>query len=244
MAIMQGLSSLLFPHGLKCPLCGSLAPRKVDPLCKNCRNELEETTKGLRTCYKCGRFISKGEHFCEECSGMRDFPFTIARSATLYEGKIKEQIHLFKYFAKRSLAQPFAELMLMVINKDRAFADIEGIVAVPLHTNRLQERSFNQAEDLALALAQRVKKTYINDAIWRVVDTPTQVTLNKTARNENLKNAFTISNPDAIKDKKLLLIDDIFTTGSTVTEITKLLLKSGAQDVSVMTLATGKALKG
>lgn len=240
MAIIQGLSTLLFPYGLRCPLCGGVAPRKQDPLCKHCRKDVDEMVKGLRPCIKCGRFISNKEYFCSDCDGNIDFPFALARGAAVYEGKIKEQIHLFKYLGKRSLAQPFADLMVKVLKSEKAYQPIDSVVAVPLHANRLQERTFNQAEDLAVNIARKLKKPYLEEVLWRIVDTPTQVSLNKKERNKNLKGAFTVTNPEVVENKNILLIDDIFTTGNTVSESTVALQKAGAKRVAILTLATGK----
>lgn len=241
--ILRGLSELIFPYGLKCPFCGSLALGKNDPLCKQCRNQIEETCNGFRPCAKCGRYIPKGHSFCQECGGEKIFPFILARAISPYEGVLKEKIHLYKYLKKRSLAEPLACLMLKVLKDEKSFQAMDAIIAVPLHANRLHERTFNQSEELARVLALKLNIPFFDNVLWRAIDTPTQVNLNKKQRHENLKNAFRLINGDDIKNKNMLLIDDIFTTGATVSEISKVLLNAGASCVAVLTLATGKITK-
>jgi len=242
MAIFAGLESLLFPYGMHCALCEGFNSNKKDPLCKSCRQEISKHTLKLHPCEKCGRFIEKSANLCTECQ-TKEFPFTLARGVAPYEGILKEKIHFFKYLGKRSYAQHFANMMLKIYQSEKGYEDIDVVVAVPLHNNRLQERSFNQAEEVARLLADKIKKLYIEDVIWRVIDTTTQASLNRQQRTENLSKAFSVSSPDEIQGKKLLLIDDIFTTGATVSEVTKVLLKAGAKQVSVLTIASGIASK-
>lgn len=242
MAILAGLGNLLFPYGTHCALCEGFNPNNKDPLCKHCRQEITKHTAKLHPCEKCGRFIAISDVLCAECK-VKEFPFTLARGVAPYEGILKEKIHFFKYLGKRSYAVHFVDMMLKVIKEEKGYEDIDAVVAVPLHNNRLEERTFNQAEELGQKLAKKINKPYIADAIWRVIDTPTQVSLNRIQRSENLSHAFSVPYPEIIKGKNLLLIDDIFTTGTTVSECTKVLLNAGARHVAVLTVASGIASK-
>lgn len=242
MAILAGLGALLFPYGTHCALCEGFNTNKKDPLCRHCREEVAKHQGKLHPCEKCGRYIELKDTLCTECM-IKEFPFTIARAVAPYEGILKEKVHFFKYLGRRSYAAHFASMMSKIVKEEKGYKGIDAVVAVPLHDNRLQERTFNQAEEIAMELAEKINKPYITDAIWRIIDTPTQVSLNRLERTQNLSQAFSVPFPDKIKAKNLLLIDDILTTGTTVSECTKVLLKAGANQIAVLTIASGIASK-
>ena len=117
--------------------------------------------------------------------------------------------------------------------KSRPF---DALVPVPLHHIRFREREFNQAEELANLIAPRAGKPVWN-ALRRIRNTPTQTKLDREERAENLRGAFVVRKPAMVKGRDLLLVDDVFTTGSTVEECSRILLKAGASSVRVITVA-------
>jgi ComF family protein len=157
-------------------------------------------------------------------------------SSGRYEGALRDVIHAFKYEGRRSLADPLGRLM-----RDTGLAvldDCDYVVPVPLHPWRRLRRGFNQARDLAARLDRPVV-----DALWRVRATPSQMTLSADARRTNLRGAFTVAPlcraglyDLRIQDRIVVLIDDVRTTGATLDECAKVLLRAGAREVRGLTV--------
>jgi ComF family protein len=184
------------------------------------------------------------DHFCGACLASGN-QFGIARAALVYNETATEIIHNLKYRGKIQLAGPLGELLLTAF---RFFWDIDGIdmvLPVPLHPGRLRQRGFNQAylliwswphlaarygNDLALIRIER-------DLLIRTKPTAPQSALGRDQRADNIKDAFDLKRHDAVAGKKILLIDDVYTTGATANECGRLLLDRGAQKVDVLTLA-------
>lgn len=160
-------------------------------------------------------------------------------SVCAYEGVARECIHLFKYKARLGLLKPLSRLMQNFTNLYLKPYKFDIIVPVPLHRNRLRQRGFNQAELLARKLAEYTGLPVCAKAVKRVKPTLAQTGLSKTKRFANLKAAFEISDAASVAGKKVLIIDDVFTTGSTVAECAKVLLKAKAKSVSALVLARG-----
>jgi len=154
----------------------------------------------------------------------------VGRSAGRYEGALRDVIHAFKYEGRRSLAAPLAAMM-----RDAGrpvLADCDCVVPVPLHPWRRLRRGFNQARDLAGRLDRPVA-----DALWRVRATPSQMALPAGARRTNLRGAFMVSPLVTIEDRVVTLVDDVRTTGATLDECAKVLLRGGAREVRALTIA-------
>lgn len=169
------------------------------------------------------------------CSACHEAPPPFARAITpfVYDGVIAKAIHLFKYDRKTPLAAPLARLIL---------ADMEGVAAdcvaaIPLHPGRLRMREFNPSLLLAREIARARALPLSIDALERVRETPPQVGLSKSARRENVRNAFGVRRPGEIAGRRILLIDDVYTTGATLKEGAKELIRSGAREVTVATIA-------
>jgi ComF family protein len=164
---------------------------------------------------------------------------TVGRSAGRYEGALRDVIHAFKYEGRRSLAAPLAAMM-----RDAGrpvLQDCDCVVPVPLHPWRRLRRGFNQARDLAGRLDRPVA-----DALWRVRATPSQMALPAGARRTNLRGAFIVSPlcvrgaplyGAPVRDRIVVLIDDVRTTGATLDECAKVLLRGGAREVRALTIA-------
>lgn len=223
--------------------------RRLTPfLCGQCRSDFTPATSPL--CQRCGHmFISReGEdHFCGDClkedlsKGYRK-----ARAAGVYEGAFRTLIHRFKYDGKIGLTEAFGRLLWIVFTKNWPAEDIDMVLPVPLHIKRLRKRGFNQAY-LIIKDWKRFGRQYgidisgvhiQRDVLIRSKWTEPQVNIkDKEARRKNIRNAFSISDHAEIQQKKILLVDDVFTTGATVNECARILLKNGAQHVDVLTLA-------
>ena len=151
-------------------------------------------------------------------------------SGVRYEGALRDVIHAFKYEGRRSLAAPLAKVM-----RDAGQPVLQGcdcVVPVPLHPWRRLGRGFNQARDLARCLDRPVV-----DALWRVRSTPSQMGLHAGARRINLRGAFVVSPLATIDNRVVTLVDDVRTTGATLDECAKVLLRGGAREVRALTVA-------
>jgi Predicted amidophosphoribosyltransferases len=162
----------------------------------------------------------------------------LAYSACLYDDALKELVHRFKYKGKTVLAKIFSKLMIDYIKDNPEIADVDIITVTPLHKERLKEREFNQS----LLLAGPISKEYsitLTNTMDKTRKTLYQNELLKSERLKNLKDAFGVSPKADIGDKRILLIDDVMTTGSTLGECAKTLLDGGAKSVKCFTLARG-----
>jgi len=175
-------------------------------------------------------------HPCGECL-LRPPAFQRARALGFYEPPLLHLIHQFKYHGNRTLGHYLGRLMAEKNYFDLDFKTFDVVIPVPLHNHKLRERTFNQALILAREVARRHQIPCDCSALRRRVDTKPQVALKKEERERNVRGAFLVTNPRAIKNKKILLIDDVFTTGGTVNECARVLMQTGARDVSVLTLA-------
>ncbi len=166
---------------------------------------------------------------CALCrSGLRGFDAAYAFGA--YEGALRQLIHLYKYGKMRTLARPLSALLTRAMPLDERF---DGIVPVPLYWRRRLQRGFNQAELLALGVGRSTGVPVIR-ALRRVQSTPTQAGLSNSARRQNVSAAFRARD---VSGQRLLLIDDVMTTGSTATSCAIALKKAGAKRVALLTVA-------
>lgn len=212
--------NLIYP--LKCLICR----KDIDPLlprgiCPTCFNKIK---------------INDGYSFPvleNECY------FKQMWSACPYEGIVKEAIHLFKYKGKLILARELSRLMAEYAQANIPLNTIHCLIPVPLHRSRLREREFNQSEVLSLKLAAYFNVAVVQNVLIRTRPTPPQVNLKREERFISLKGAFRVKKNDLVKGKNILLIDDVFTTGTTANECAKALGQAGADEVNVFTLARG-----
>jgi ComF family protein len=202
-------------------------------LCPSCENDIQWLVPPF--CPRCGRPFPKGStsHLCSDCLQEKT-SFAWGRAAAIYQGVLAGAIQQFKYHGDVNLAGPLSRLWSKINIQD---FPVEAIIPVPLHPTRLRERGFNQALLLGKALAKIHKITVLTRALRRTRNTIPQVQLDHSERERNVRGAFTVRNQQEIIDKCLLLVDDVFTTGATVNECARILKKSGAKQVFVLTLA-------
>lgn len=189
-------------------------------------------------CLVCGiPFTGAGaDHPCGACLTTRP-SFDAARAALLYEGHCRELVHAFKYRNKTHLRRPLALLSAAGLTEFVASRDPDLIVPVPLHVRRLRSRGFNQALLLGELLAREWKLPLARRALARVRWTEPQIGLPADQRRENVKGAFAVSDRTVLAGRKVLLVDDVLTTGSTAEECSRVLKRSGAAEVTVITVA-------
>ncbi|MEQ1859089.1 MAG: ComF family protein [Chthoniobacteraceae bacterium] len=207
-----------------CAKCGDGARRIESPFCRQCSQPFEGDITGTFTCSNCGD---------------RSFHFDCAVAPFLARGVVREFIHRFKYEREYHLRHPLAEWAAAGLDDERIRARaIDALVPVPLHPARKREREFNQAEAIATLLARRAGVP-MRDALQRTRYTTTQTRLDRHERMENLRGAFRVRHAAAVQNRHLILVDDVFTTGSTVEECARVLREAGAASVRAITVARG-----
>lgn len=235
-----GLVDLLYPP--TCSGCGASGTH----LCPQCLERLVHV--GSPICFLCGDpllaaprsgrrgqagLASAAHAVCPTCAAAPP-EFAVARSVFAYEGPIREAIHALKYRGQKSAAGPLARL-LAEHAPDDAVVGVEAVIPVPLHPARLATRGFNQAELLARPLAVRLGAPCLPGAIRRVRQESPQVELDAATRRRNVVAAFE-PGPNAVPGV-VLLVDDVFSTGSTAAACARVLRRCGARSVKVLTLA-------
>lgn len=188
---------------------------------------------------KCGKTIDSQEReYCKDC---QEIPKSYKRGYPLffYEDCVKKAIYSFKYQNQRNLGPFFARCILDKYKKQLRSLDLDGIVPVPVHPHKRRQRGYNQAEVLAKALAKELQVPMYPYYIRRNIDTNPQKELTDKERMKNLKNAFKIGK-NRIKLEKVLVVDDIYTSGATIEACTKVLQEANVKDVYYVSIAIGK----
>ncbi|MDD3653539.1 MAG: ComF family protein [Desulfotomaculaceae bacterium] len=241
--LFDGLLDLFFPPRPECPFCG--ASSKVGVVCANCRLRFREYRMAPH-CPRCGRIMrpeiaipSDMVPLCRECR-VHGWPFDLARALGPYEDNLKQVIHRLKYGGSRWLARPVASLMAEVLEFGEMPVMFDLIVPVPLSRDKLRHRGFNQSALLAKEIGTVLGIPVDERSLIKVLETPAQTGLNRTARQLNLRGAFQVANRSGIYSKDILIIDDVFTTGSTMSAVATTLKQSGAKQVFGLTAATGR----
>lgn len=236
--LLKELCDLVYPPYPKCPACGQeYQPLEIN-LCTDCITRINFIEEDY--CSKCGKMVGVSTELCFDC---REYErsFTTARAVGVYEKGLKDYIKLFKYQKQRQLAEPLAELMAIYVERFYQLSEIDYITYIPVHQSRLRERGFNQAYLLAKRIADSLHLG-IAKLLKRKRATVKQSKLGNLARRKNLRGEFKLLNQAKIINSKLLVVDDIYTTGTTVNEASNILLSAGAAQVKIITLATGKDL--
>ncbi|MBQ9035615.1 MAG: ComF family protein [Alphaproteobacteria bacterium] len=236
--LLQNIVNLFLPP--RCLLCGKILSEH-NGLCSQCFQKIQFVSEPH--CVRCGHpFLNESEVFeaehqlCGNCLREKRPLFKLRRFAFVYDDFSKNLILGFKFMDKTLFAETLANMLR------RAGADIlaqkpDLLIPVPIHRRRLLERRYNQSALLVKYLSAQtgVKTEY--SALMRVRHTIPQVQLSGSARRHNLQHAFAVTNVNAIKNRKIILVDDVETTGSTLKECAKVLKKAGAKEIYALTLA-------
>lgn len=225
----------------------------ADTLCSACLDEIQWITDSY--CRTCGRAIDRpndnlekiygtltlsGQESaieqCRDCFGGSKRNFLHSRSAAVYDGTVREIIHQFKYRGQRHMGELLADVMLLTYIRHYELLAIDLLVPVPLHSERLAERGFNQSLYLCRSIAEK-KRIPIADILVRTHATHKQSKKAKWERTHSLVGAFQCMQEERAHGKRILLIDDIYTTGATVDACADVLYSAGATAVYVLTVA-------
>ena len=207
-----------------CADCAETVRHIVPPFCERCSQPFDGAITQAFTCPNCAD---------------REVHFECAVAAFRSHGVVRDFIHDFKYNGQRHLLRPLADWLAHTLDDPRISSrPFDAFVPVPLHHIRFREREFNQAAELATLVSQS-RGVPVLHALKRTRHTSTQTKLDRAERMENLRGAFHVRHIAGVKERHLVLVDDVFTTGSTVEECSRVLMRAGAASVRVITVARG-----
>lgn len=232
----RAILDILFPP--ICHYCKTFIPDAGDiHLCGTCMEDVVSIESPH--CKTCGLpFQTEGgiDHVCGGCLMTRR-PFDAARAAAVFSGPVQELVHRFKYGKKVHLRRPLALLTVSRLSPFIGEVCPDIVIPVPLHARRLRERGFNQAVLLGEVLAKEWRLPLSRRDLQRIRWTDPQVGLTAAEREANVRGAFAVADPSRMRGKRVLLVDDVYTTGSTVAECARVLKRAGAEAVLVATVA-------
>jgi ComF family protein len=181
-------------------------------------------------------FDPDSECLCGDCI-LKPPAFSGARSFGYYTGELGGLVRAFKFQNRRNLVELLGPFLVDTFHETWNRDDFDMILAVPLHPKRLRDRGYNQAGLLARSLSLRIRVPFNKGMLIRKRPTLPQTGLSDSRRAANVRNAFACENPERISGRRILLVDDVMTTGATVSSASRALVRSGALRVSVLTLA-------
>jgi ComF family protein len=242
MKVLNSLINLIYPP--RCLICQAFLQDQVTllggqdlPFCEACFNDFTEITSPI--CALCGRPFSDGteqDRICEDCLRKRP-SYDFARAPYLYGGALMKAIHELKYAQRSHLADSLGLLLASFAQTWIGELKAPLVMPVPLHPRRLRARGFNQSLLLARGVAAKTGAELDFLSLRRTRFTKPQTELSSEERRKNVRKAFEVVKPEAVKGKTIVLVDDVATTGSTLNECAKALKRAGADRVLCLVLA-------
>ena len=224
---------MLYPQ--RCPLChGILRKTENSLVCRECSREVKPFT-GAR-CMKCGKPVKEEEEYCKECRKGKHV-FTEGRGIFLYSGKWRRSIVRFKYYGCREYGDFYARALSIYGRKELERWKPDLIVPVPLHPRKKRMRGFNQAEYIACGVSRNTGIPWSGQTVRKIKNTRSQKKLDREARRRNLKRAFQVT--ENLEGKRILVVDDVYTTGSTMDAMAMCLMDAGAAEIYFLTVCMG-----
>jgi len=237
-AIIDSIINIIYPS--VCAGCNKPNYSDINSkyICNECFYSIKRHVPPF--CLKCGRGlleiknINKG--ICATCSN-RQYYFDEAWSICKYEAVIKELIHKFKYSQKIQYKEIFQKLFKEFLDAFNVLRDTDLIIPIPLHPTRLREREYNQSQILSSLVSEIIHKPVVSDILVRRRNTKSQIDLNEKTRIKNITGCFAVRNSNSLDSKSILLIDDVLTTGITLSEAAKTIKELNPYKISILTLA-------
>lgn len=239
--IFENIKKFIFPS--RCVLCDKILPfgSKLENmfLCEECKGDFEFIKEP--TCKKCGAMINdKDEIYCVRCEHKMHTNYDYGFGLLRYNDYVKESLHRIKYSGRKEYIEFYGKCIARTHRNKISQINPDFLVPVPIHHKRLIERNYNQASVLANAISKELKNYGIfvdtrEDLIYRVKNTKVLNKLDDTDRGYELKEAFECT--DLSNIESLLIVDDIYTTGTTIDSIAKTLKKAGVKNVYYVAIA-------
>ena len=237
--MLEFLFDMMFPHDA-CALCrmpGIYWSKK--PWCKECDAKLRSGEETEVICDRCGKYLCNDGVFCSGCRE-KELLFYCSCGRSVWRVITRWQVKILKFLCRRYVGIRMGEMMAQVVKNEPRYWPLDLVVPVPISAGNMKQRGFNQSEVLARYTSRSLKLKMAPRVLARVKETPSQRELSKEEREQNLKAAFIVQQAYKVQGKSILLVDDVYTTGSTVKECTLKLLEAGAKRVAVVTWATGR----
>jgi len=229
------LGDLLFPA--RCPVCDNVVPGWDEGICSECLKSIRYVE--LPRCLKCGKHIEEeAKEFCTDCDERKHY-YKQGR-ALFYYKDIAKAIYRYKYKGRKAYARVFGREMVYFLGDYINSLRAEAIIPVPLYKRKVRRRGYNQATLLAKILGETLNIPVYENLVIRNRNTKPLKLLNPEERLNNLKKAFILME-NGVKLKRVIIVDDIYTTGSTIDTIAKLLLERGIEEVYFVALAIGES---
>ena len=211
--MLENIKNILFPT--VCGICGKIAK---EPLCVKCQKKIEaiDETKIMNI---------PNKHFSKQA-----FIFK-------YNGIIREKLINYKFYEQSYLNETFVDIIIKNKKICRFMKNYDIIIPVPIHRKRYKERGYNQTELIAVKIAKKLGISFEKNVLIKEINNKPQSELTKKEREQNIKNVYRVQNEQKIKNKAILVIDDIYTTGNTLNECSKMLKQEGASEIAVFTIA-------
>lgn len=223
----------------RCPVCDGARPVKAPPICPECYRRLVPV--GDIYCLKCGKPLGDdSQMLCEDCTKW-EHSYIEGRAVFVYNDAMRRSVYRLKYNGRREYATVYGTIMGEVLAKKIAEWNADAIIPVPAHKARQKKRGYNQAKLIANAVSKVVKVPVKDGIVTRSKSTTVQKNLSATDRRNNLKNAFKIGG-DVVKLNSVIIVDDIYTTGSTIDGVTDCLHRAGVRDVYYIALSIGTGI--
>lgn len=234
--IQDKILSAIFPK--TCPVCDNVIGHD-QTICMGCINKIHYISEPR--CKKCGKGLKDKEtEYCIDCEKNHHL-YKCGIAAFLYDDVISKSIYRFKYHNRRTYAEFYGEAIAKGYGALIRSWQADVIIPVPIHEKKLIKRGYNQAGLIAKELGENLGMNVDERVLLRTVNTRPQKEMTKAERKKNLEKAFKISR-NVVEYKKVILVDDIYTTGSTIDECTKALLGAGIQVVYFVSLSIGASI--
>ena len=231
--LWEMICDLLFPP--RCPICDRVQNRRMKGICSDCRKKVRYITEPR--CMKCSKQLADGEQeYCRDCE---KHPHLFRQGRALYDyGTVAGALYKFKYKGKKEYGEIFGEELAYFLGDYIRRIDPDALVPVPMYPAKKRMRGYNQSQVLADALGRHLNLPVRGDLVRRVRNTRALKALNPKERLNNLKNAFNLKG-NGVKLSTIIIVDDIYTTGSTIDAVSKVLLEAGVKNIYFVTIAIG-----
>lgn len=230
----ERIYSVFFPR--RCPICDKAVVYGRD-ICEECEGELPYIVEPA--CKKCGKqLLDEQAEYCLDCSRKKHY-YKQGKAVFSYQKGMRTSMYRFKYAGRREYAAFYARTAKEQLENWVLRTGIEVVIPIPMYRRKQRKRGYNQAEVFARALGEEIELPVATKLVKRVKNTIPQKELNDRQRKDNLKGAFQLET-NIVKYKKILLVDDIYTTGSTIDAVAKCFLEAGIEEVYFMTVCIGE----
>ena len=229
---LRRISDIFYPRC--CPVCQKILKDQRRMICPECEKTLKPVNHPR--CYKCGKPIEKGE-YCRDCQKQHHI-FEQGRGIFVYDSRMRRSVTRYKYYGCREYGDFYAKAMYRYAWRELQEWKPDLIVPVPVHRSKERIRGFNQAAYLAERISRYTEIPADTGLVQKVIKTKSQKKLNALQRRKNLEKAFRVTGD--VRGKDILVIDDVYTTGSTIDAMASCLKKKGAGNVYFLTVCIGR----